>query len=498
MAGVARMATLLAKERDSCLTIHCGDWAQGSLFENAHGARIAVDMVRRLNYSLLTLGNHEFDWGLSWPVQFISGLNAVHQRMLVANLLWRNQPENVTLLPHWEHPTAGVCFVGVVTPSTPRLVKPKLPALEFQDPVASIRKAMKGCSADAQQRLVVVSHLGYGADLELCDDLPEADVILGGHTHTLLEEPDVQTRSDGTACIVSQARAFGMYLSRVSVAWDANGVASVDASGTRMIKAESSVEEDPALKALLARKYAPAVEAVFNAPAGSLVAALLDKESVSRLLCDAMLWETKGRRPPPVLCFNNAGGVRNFLPDTSVSRGEIMEALPFDNTVSTVLVPESVIHSVLVNGRVRSGGFSVGRGPIQRCPGGHFLIGDDFAVHAGGEKLVPFVSTDYVLTRESEVNAQGQAMELSGRKWNTVTADYLAQLGAPYSATRQPADPALCSSSSTITTTAGGAADSSTSAVAPKASVSVANGAFCVSAALLFLWTAQGVNGAAV
>merc|ERR1712093_134147 len=102
-----------------------------------------------------------------------------------------------------------------------------------------------------------------------------------------------------------------------------------------------------------------------------------------------MLWETAAREPPPVLCFNNAGGVRNYLTHTSVSRGDLIEALPFDNTVSTVLVPESVLHSVLLNSRVRGAGFNVGRGPIQRCPGGHFLVGD-VAVFAEGEKFVPF------------------------------------------------------------------------------------------------------------
>lgn len=475
------MVTLLRQQSASCLTIHAGDWAQGSLYETAHGADIAVDMVKRLNYNLMTLGNHEFDWGLSWPTKFVSNLNP-GQRMLVANLAWTNKPANVNLVPQWEHP-AGVCFIGVVTPRTPLIIKGTLPSVTFEDPATSIKAAMNGCSADARQRVVIVSHLGYRSDVELCDLVPEIDVIVGGHTHTFLEQPEVRTRADNSKCIVSQAKAFGLYLSRLAVNWDEAGVASIDASDTQMLSVDATVAEDAEVKDLLATNYTPAVEQIFQERAGQLAQTLETKESVSELLCDAMLWETQGRNQAPVLCFNNKGGVRNFFTATDVSVGGVLEALPFDNLVSTVLVPENVIHAVLTNKRIRtdgSGGFPIARHEIITCSDGSFRFGN-VAVHANGTNLISLVSTDYLLLKQHDVNTYGKQLETSGRKWNTVTSDYLKHLGTAYVNTRQRTDVTACSSSNQNVTT-----------TAPDATVSSSRRSFVgFAAALLVLPMAQ-------
>ncbi len=113
----------------------------------------------------------------------------------------------------------GVDFEGLVLPQLHEGVR-------HTDPFSAARRAISELRAEGCQLVICLSHLGYRyrgdrpSDTLLAQEVEGIDLILGGHSHTFMDEPDVYLHAGGRQTLVNQVGWAGMRLGRVDVSVD--------------------------------------------------------------------------------------------------------------------------------------------------------------------------------------------------------------------------------------------------------------------------------------
>ena len=229
---------------------------------------------------------------------------------------------------------------------------------------------MQGLEASGVNKIVVLSHSGYNRDMELAASVPGIDVIVGGHSNTLLSNtqeravgpyPTWVNGPDGGKTAIVQAYAYGKFLGELNVTWDDAG--QVASAVGEPIVMDSAVAEDAATKQKIAALAEP-LDEIRNTVIGATNAAIDGSRDNCRarecqmgnLVADAMLAraEDQGIR----IAIQNGGGLRASINAGEVTMGEVLAVLPFQNTLSTFQLKGADIVAALENGvsQVEDGG----------------------------------------------------------------------------------------------------------------------------------------------
>lgn len=215
--GVARLATLVdrlrAKHRGAgpVLLLDGGDVTMGTLYHTVtRETGSELQLMYRLGYDAVTLGNHEFDFRPSGLGQMIASATtgAGLPPLVATNLDLSNVHEDAAplqqlyargLLERTRLVTRGdlkVGFIGILGIDAQEVLAGR--RVGISPPIEAARAAAAKLRADGADLVVVLSHSGVsndgdgawgGEEVELMRAVPEVDVIVGGHTHTILPEP---------------------------------------------------------------------------------------------------------------------------------------------------------------------------------------------------------------------------------------------------------------------------------------------------------------------
>lgn len=344
--GAARLATAVKTRRavdKNTLLLDAGDWFQGSLFFTRYKGESSAAFMNRLGYDAMVPGNHEFDEGPETLADFV---RAVQFPVVGTNLRASSGSELAGIVPARAVIQTGgekIGVLGVTTEATPEISSPG-PAIGFAPAEQAVAEAVQEFEASGIDKIVLLSHRGYGPDRSLAAAVSGVDVIVGGHSHTLLSDsaPEasgpyptvVRSPSEEPVLIVS-AGAYGKYLGRLQVTFDENG-SPASWEGEPLLL-DAAVAEDPEMLELVAEFNGP-LEKMREETVGRTEVDLGVKKCrfmecrFGNLIADAMLRAApEGTR----IALMNGGGIRKSIRAGEVTRAEIMEALPFGNTLST-------------------------------------------------------------------------------------------------------------------------------------------------------------------
>lgn len=245
LGGVARRAQLVEEVRqahENVLLLDSGDIFQGTPYFNLFGGEVEFRSMSEMRYDASTLGNHDFDNGVEGLVAMlphatfpfvsanydVSGAPRALREQVTPYLIRQLGPIRV-----------GIFGLGI---AFDRLVLPSLHVgVTYLDPIPVAREMVQELRRQGCHLVVCLSHLGHDypedrvSDTRVAAAVPGLDLILGGHTHTFLEEPVAVPHDHERPTLIHQVGFAGIWLGRIDVAFDrSGGVTSAQAGAMRV------------------------------------------------------------------------------------------------------------------------------------------------------------------------------------------------------------------------------------------------------------------------
>lgn len=268
MGGFARIKTIIDEkkaESPEALVLDGGDFSMGTLFQTVFEEEASeLRVMGMMGYDATTLGNHEFDYrsqGLANMLETAKDSGDPVPALLVCNVDWSEMNEERQLLKDAfgdygmqdymmvERDGVNIAILGVF--GIDALACAPTCALEFQDPIEAVKETVAEIQENEDADMIIcLSHCGTSEiegkseDEELAQAVPELDLIISGHSHTLLEEPIVY----GDTVIVS-AGEYGSHVGEVSFTEKDNGRWTV--SSYEIVPVDMSVPADEETQVLI-------------------------------------------------------------------------------------------------------------------------------------------------------------------------------------------------------------------------------------------------------
>ena len=231
--GVARRASLIAairRENPHTLLLDAGDIFQGTPYFNFYGGELEFKLMSMLNYDAATIGNHDFDNGIDG---LYAQLPHAKFQLLSANYDFSNTVMEGHVKPYSvfvkDGIRIGVFGLGIELNG---LVNEKLyKETRYLDPV-EIAQDMSRILKEGEHCDIIIclSHLGNDysydpdkvSDRVIVENTGDIDLIIGGHTHTFMEKPEIHTNRKGNTVLVNQVGCYGILLGRVDFYLDSD------------------------------------------------------------------------------------------------------------------------------------------------------------------------------------------------------------------------------------------------------------------------------------
>ena len=357
--GTARLVTAIAEARarsNNSILVDGGDQFQGTLFYTYYKGAVAAEFMNKLGYTAMTVGNHEFDDG---PEVLRGFVDTVDFPILMSNADISGEPlldgaiqKSVII----EQGGEKLGLIGLTPQDTDELASPGKNVI-FTDPVGAVQGEVDKLTAEGVNKIIVLSHSGYGVDQKIAAETTGVDVIVGGHSNTLLSNSNDRAEGPyptmvGNTAIV-QAYAYGKFLGELNVTFDDEGNVT-EATGEPLIM-DAAVAEDGATKERIAELAVPLEEIRNKVVAEAAEAIDGDRANcravecqMGNLVADAMLARVADQGIQ--IAIANGGGLRASIDAGEVTMGEVLTVLPFQNTLSTFQAKGSTIVAALENG----------------------------------------------------------------------------------------------------------------------------------------------------
>jgi len=357
--GSARLMTAIRDARaeaENPVLFDGGDQFQGTLFYTYYKGRLTAEMMNRLGYDAMTVGNHEFDDG---PEVLRGFMDAVGFPVLMSNADVSGEPHLAGVLKKStviKRAGERLGLIGLTPQDTDELASPG-PNIIFTDPVDAVQAEVDRLTDEGVTKIIVLSHSGYGTDLHVARNTTGIDVIVGGHSNTYLsnDDPDAvgpyPTMVGDTAIV--QAYAYGKFLGRLEVVFDTAGRVTSATGGPVLM--DAGVAEDAGVKARITQAAQP-LDEIRNAVVAEATQGIDGSRDTCRagecemgtLVAEAMLARVRGQGVEVAL--QNGGGLRASIDAGPVTMGEVLTVLPFQNTLSTFRVTGATLLAALENG----------------------------------------------------------------------------------------------------------------------------------------------------
>lgn len=336
VSGADHMAKMIENERaanpDGTIVLSAGDMFQGTPVSNIFRGKPVIEIMNYLKFDAMALGNHEFDWGQDVLHGIIS---SAAFPVLSANISRKDGKPFEGAKPYViiERKGLSIAIIGLTTPEAPVTSKPgNLVGLSFARPADIMPRLVKEVRAKGAALVIVLSHIGLNADKELAKAVRGIDIIVGGHSHTVVPDPVNQS---GT--IVVQAGSNGLYLGVLDILFDPAKKEVTGYTEKNELELVSAGPEDKTDRAVaqIVDSYEKKVREEFSKVIGMAALDLLRQpaaeSNLGDLITDAMR-ESSGAQ----IAFYNGGGIRTDLLKGPITLESVYTVLPFDNDIVTM------------------------------------------------------------------------------------------------------------------------------------------------------------------
>ena len=330
------------------LLVDAGDFSQGTPYVSTSKGAAAIEMMNAAGYDVVTIGNHEFDYGYA---QLMENLKSAEFTTLCCNVYLAETGELILPGSTVVETEGGlkIGFIGVETPETATKVNPGLITeinfATFDDLYAAAQMAADEIKDDCDI-LIALTHLGMEPEgalngyrsADLLDHMTGVDFAIDGHAHYVMT-----STYDG-----KPIQSTGTKFAYVGVVVIDNETKAIE---DNFLLDTSKLPKDEEVDAA-AQEIMGGVDEVYGAPFATTEVVLDgDKPNVRThetnlgdLITDAIVWSVVKEggieqvEPNQVVGITNGGGIRATLQPGDVSMSDINTVLPFGNTVAVIYV----------------------------------------------------------------------------------------------------------------------------------------------------------------
>jgi 5'-nucleotidase len=227
MGGASRRAAMIETVRNqnpNVLLLDAGDTIQGTPYFNMYGGELEWKLMSLMKYNAMTIGNHEFDNGLEGMIKNLpfANFDIISSNYDFKNTIFDGRTKGFKIYTI-DEVKIGVFGLGVELEG---LVDKKLyKETKFLNPVEIAQDTTNTLRSIGCDLVICLSHLGYNytkpaekdkiSDVKLAALTQDIDLIIGGHTHTFLNEPKIVKNILGKEVIINQVGAYGINIGRI-------------------------------------------------------------------------------------------------------------------------------------------------------------------------------------------------------------------------------------------------------------------------------------------
>ena len=437
------------------LLLDAGDANTGTLYYNQFKGQADVAFMNYMQYDAMTFGNHEFDGGSSevGHQALVDFINAAEFPFVSSNVNFAGDDKFKGLFNDLisSKPKDGKIYSGIIkeingekvgifgltTAETADISSPG--SITFENYKEEAAKAVDAFENLGVDKIIALSHLGFDDNAAVDNDIVLAqavdgiDIIVGGHSHTQLNEPYVvNTNTKGDAkdrTLILQAANSSSYLGTLDVTFDQEGVV-VSYDGGLLNLGEYA--DDPKALELL-KPYKKEVDEVGNSVIKATTTAALvsprisdtgnteqvsvrkNETALGNLITDGMVTKAQNYTEKEVImAVQNGGGIRASIDEGPITVSEVITVLPFGNTLALVDVTGAELKET----------FETSVGVFPKENGGFLHVSKGVKVQfdaskPAGERIVSITYT----------NANGEAIEIDENETYTIATNAFTAKG---------------------------------------------------------------------
>lgn len=428
------------------ITVDAGDMVQGSLYFKYFRGDVEYPVMNMTGYDIRVLGNHEFDNGMA---DLAEKYKTVEGARLSANYDFTGTELEGVFQPYVIKKVKGkkIGFFGLnVDPES--LIARKNIDVRFKEiiptanEIARELKHSKGCDL-----VVAVTHIGYvkdnekTTDVELAEASRDIDIIIGGHSHTLIDPshpekyPSLIKNADGREVRVVQTGKYGKFIGKITVDLDdLRGAAGGDFAYELIPVTDRFPEEKLDRKMIeFLKPYKVGVDSVNAHVIGTSAYDMKSSVRVGgmpNMTADFGYWYGNAKAdslraagvdvPRVDMSIMNVGGIRQDMPAGDITEGQILSTYPFSNHFLIVAIKGKDIIDALAVG-AKKGGEAVsenvrvvtdGEGNLLRVvidgeemdPGKTYYLGTIDYVAEGNDDLRTLANHEKIWVDDEEVS----------------------------------------------------------------------------------------------
>lgn len=355
----------LKKDTNNAILVDGGDATQGvSLATLTHGEDI-IDLMNMAGYDVMAAGNHEFDYGIE---QLMKNVSLAKFPIISANTYYEGDPLFKTDKSNGmncivEIDGTKVGFFGLTTTDTKTSTNPSgIAGVTFNDEISTAKEQVQLLDAAGADAVIAIAHMGTNGNVECTSiQLAEAmagtglDAIIDGHSHTV-----VNTEVNGI--VIAQTGTAEANVGRMSIEISDDGKVNIEEN---MLSCEffKNIDADQEIsnkigeitgsqKEQLNKVVARTDTSLWGGYINNVAEARAYETNLGDLISDSMIYSTKQLltdeyKNLPVAAIENGGGIRATISNGNVTMGDIINVLPFANTVMFKEVTPKILYDIL-------------------------------------------------------------------------------------------------------------------------------------------------------
>ena len=416
--GIDQVAGLKESTPDAIL-VDAGDATQGMPMASLTKGADVIELMNLAGYDLMTAGNHEFDFGTE---QFLSNVALADFPVLAANIYQDGTP----LLDGMQEGSDGchtvmerdgvrIGFFGLTTVQTATATNPTgIAGLEFRDEIETAKKEIDELEQEDVDVIVAVCHLGDGdapcTSIALADAMTgeyqdKLDVIIDGHSHTVenREQNGILIAQTGSGMTGVGKLTLTVSADEVEATEELLTAADMANVPTKAAVTQKLQQIEASQAELLEESIGQTNTTLWAGWIGDIATTRFVETNFDDLVADAF-WDaatsflqqngTPEEKTMPVIAVENGGGIREAVPNGEITKGDLIAAFPFSNTLYMKKITPQILYQMMeVSGSLLDGQDPETGMLLQQQISGGFLQIAGFQVvfdpdGAEGEKVV--------------------------------------------------------------------------------------------------------------